>query len=157
KLSYTEFLTDVQLKQVQTATIDASGGVTGMLKDGSHYTSQIPTAIDDTQLAQTLRENGVQITATGPPGTTLLGIILSFLPLLLFAGVFIWLGRRAGRQMAGGLGGVIGSRAKLYDQEKPTTRFSDVAGYDGAKREVTEVVDFLKNPNRYKKIGAQGP
>jgi cell division protease FtsH len=157
QLSYTEFLNDVGTKQVQTATIDSNGGVTGTLRDGSHYSSQIPTAIDDTQLAQTLRTNGVQITAVGPPGTTLLSLILSFLPLILFVGVFIWLGRRAGRQMAGGLGGVIGSRAKLYDQEKPTTRFVDVAGYDGAKREVTEVVDFLKNPNRYKKIGALGP
>ena len=52
---------------------------------------------------------------------------------------------------------MTGSRAKLYDAEKPTTRFSDVAGYEGAKQEVAEVVDFLKHPNRYSKVGAIGP
>ena len=88
QLSYTQFLNNVQTKQVQTATIDSNGGVTGTLKDGSRYSSQIPTAIDDTQLATTLRTNGVQITAVGPPGQTFLGVILSFLPLLLFVGFY---------------------------------------------------------------------
>jgi cell division protease FtsH len=75
----------------------------------------------------------------------------------LLVGDYLFLGRRAGRQMAAGLGSITGSRARVYDAEKPTTRFSDVAGYEGAKREVSEVVDFLKNPTRYSKIGAVGP
>ncbi len=53
--------------------------------------------------------------------------------------------------------GIGGSKAKVYDESRPSTRFSDVAGYDGAKREVAEVVDFLKNPERYAKAGAVGP
>src|SRR2546422_2781987 len=52
---------------------------------------------------------------------------------------------------------ITGSRAKLYDSERPTTRFSDVAGYEGAKREIAEVVDFLKHPDRYSRVGARGP
>jgi len=97
------------------------------------------------------------VTGQGPASATVLSVILSLLPLLLFVGLFIFLGRRAGRQLAGGLGSLTGSRAKLYDAEKPTTRFSDVAGYEGAKQEVAEVVDFLKHPNRYAKVGAIGP
>ena len=53
--------------------------------------------------------------------------------------------------------GIGGSKAKVYDEQRPATRFSDVAGYEGAKREVSEVVDFLKNPGRYKAAGAVGP
>ena len=53
--------------------------------------------------------------------------------------------------------GFGGSRAKLYDEDRPVTRFADVAGYDGAKAEVQEVVDFLKRPERYEKAGAVGP
>ena len=75
--------------------------------------------------------------------------LLSFLPLLFFVGVFVWLGRSTRRQLQGGIMGIGGSKAKLYDEERPVTRFSDVAGYDGAKREVAEVVDFLKRPGRY--------
>src|SRR5207248_3254760 len=56
-----------------------------------------------------------------------------------------------------GLSGITGSRAKLYDEERPSTTFDDIAGYEGAKQEVAEVVDFLKNPERYRRVGAVGP
>jgi cell division protease FtsH len=85
-----------------------------------------------------------------------LGFIGSLLPLLLFVGLFVYMGRRAGKQLAG-LGGIMGSKAKVYDSEKPATRFTDIAGYEGAKQEVSEVVDFLKHPDRYRKAGAMGP
>ena len=71
------------------------------------------------------------------------------------------MGRRAQRQAGGGgflgLGGLTGSRAKLWDEERPNANFADVAGYEGAKQEVNEVVDFLKHPERYRRIGARGP
>src|SRR2546427_490483 len=76
---------------------------------------------------------------------------------LLLIGVYMLIARRAQRQVAGGIGGIIGSRAKVYDAEKPSTRFADVAGYEGAKREIAEVVDFLKKPERYSRVGAKGP
>src|SRR5207249_3643313 len=90
----------------------------------------------------------------------LASIVVSLLPFLLLFGVFWYMGRRAGRQLGGGipgLSGLTGSRAKLYDEERPSTTFADIAGYDGAKREVNEVVDFLKHPQRYARIGARGP
>jgi cell division protease FtsH len=90
-------------------------------------------------------------------GSSLLADLLSFLPLLLFIGFFIWMGRQGSRQLAGGLMGIGGSKAKVYDEEKPTTRFTDIAGYEGAKQEVAEVVDFLSHPERYERAGAIGP
>jgi cell division protease FtsH len=157
ELSYTAFLSRVRSGTVSTAVIDANGAVSGSLKDGTDYTTQIPVALQDTDLASELERNGVQITGEGQAGTTLVGVILSLLPFLLLIAVYVWIGRRAQRQLAGGIGGIIGSRAKVYDAERPTTRFSDVAGYEGAKQEISEVVDFLKNPERYAKAGAMGP
>jgi cell division protease FtsH len=157
ELSYSGFLSRVRNGDVKTALIDANGAVTGTLEDGGSYETQIPTAIEDQRLAQELESNDVQITGEATPGTTFLGVILSFLPFLLLIGVYLYIGRRAQRQLAGGVGGILGSRAKVYDAEAPSTRFSDVAGYEGAKQEISEVVDFLKKPDRYAKAGAMGP
>ena len=98
----------------------------------------------------------MDVTGVGQ-GSALLVDLLSFLPFLLLIGFFIWMGRRSARQLAGGIRGIGGSRAKVYDEDKPTTRFTDVAGYEGAKREVAEVVDFLSHPERYARAGAIGP
>ena len=155
-LTYTTFLSDVKAHQIKTASINPSGGVTGTLKGGDDYTSQIPTALVDNQLAPLLKADGVAITGVGA-GSSLVTDLLSFLPLLLLIGVFVWLGRSPRRQLQSGIMGIGGSKAKLYDEDRPTTRFSDVAGYDGAKREVAEVVDFLSRPERYTRAGAIGP
>jgi cell division protease FtsH len=157
ELSYTDFLSRVEAGGVGTAVIDPGGAVSGTLENGGDYATQIPIALQDPGLAEELRANGVEITGEAEPGATLLSVILSFLPFLLLIGVWLYIGRRAQRQLAGGIGGIIGSRAKVYDAEAPSTRFSDVAGYDGAKQEISEVVDFLKNPQRYAKAGAMGP
>jgi len=157
ELTYSAFLSDVQAHRVSTALIDPSGAVTGTLEGGTEYETQIPIALQDTGLAEELRSNGVTITGEAEPGTTLLGLIGSFLPFLLLIGFYLWISRRAQRQLAGGLGGILGSRAKVYDAERPTTRFADVAGYEGAKQEITEVVEFLKHPDRYARAGAMGP
>ena len=157
QLTYTQFINDVTNDTVKTATIDATGGIKGTLTDGKAYTSQLPVALTDATVAPLLEAHHVQITGVGSNATSLATILLDFLPLLLFLGIFLWLGRRAGRQMAAGLGSLTGSKAKLYDASKPPVRFTDVAGYEGAKQEVSEVVDFLKNPERYAKVGAIGP
>jgi cell division protease FtsH len=154
--SYSKFLSEVDAGDVHTASINPTGAITGTLKGGDNYTSQIPTAITDNQLAPTLKAHNVDVTGVGQ-GSALLVDLLSFLPFLLLIGFFIWMGRRSARQLAGGIRGIGGSRAKVYDEDKPTTRFTDVAGYEGAKREVAEVVDFLSHPERYARAGAIGP
>jgi cell division protease FtsH len=158
--TYTAFVNEVTTNKVATATITSVGAVSGTLKSGVAYTSQIPTALNDTSLSPLLLAHRIQVTGTNPSTTSLLSVALSLLPLLVIVGVFIWIGRRARKQLAGGLGGMMGigkSKAKLYDEEKPSTRFADIAGYEGSKAEVMEVVDYLKHPERYAAAGAVGP
>ena len=154
--SYSKFVSQVEAGDVHTASVNPSGAITGTLKGGDDYTSQIPTAITDTQLAPTLKAHNVDVTGVGA-GSAILEDILAFVPFLLLLAFFIWMGRRSAKQLAGGIMGIGGSRAKVYDEDKPTTRFSDIAGYEGAKREVAEVVDFLSHPERYARAGAIGP
>jgi cell division protease FtsH len=160
--TYSGFINQVTANSVSTATIGPTGAVTGKLKNGKSYTSQIPTALNDDALTPLLMNHKVTVTGTKSGGVSLGSILESLLPLLFLVGVFIWIGRQSRKQMGalGGLGGVMGvgrSKAKVYDEEKPTTRFSDIAGYEGSKAEVMEVVDFLKQPERYAKAGAVGP
>jgi cell division protease FtsH len=155
--SFTDFVTQVDANQVKTATVDPNGHVSGSLLNGDRYTSQVPTAIPDTQLATQLQDHKVQVTGTTGGGVSAVGVILNLLPLLLFVGFFVWMGRR-GRAIAGGITAVGRSKARVYDlDDRPSTRFGDVAGYEGAKQEVTEVVDFLKHPDKYRHAGAVGP
>jgi cell division protease FtsH len=156
-LSYSAFKTKVSQGQVTSVSIDADGAVTGELKDGTSFETQIPVPVQDNELIPLLEQHDVKVTAEPPNTNSLLSIVLSFLPFLFLIGLYLWIARRTQRQVAGGIGGIIGSRAKVYDAERPSTRFGDVAGYEGAKREVAEVVDFLKNPDRYRRVGATGP
>ena len=157
KLDYSDFIQKVEDDQVRSVVIDANGTISGELKNGNEFESQLVTSVPDNELLPLLQEHGVRIEGEPPQETTLLGVILSFLPFILLIGIYIYIGRRAQRAMAGGIGGIGGSRAKVYDSERPTTRFADVAGYEGAKREIAEVVDFLKHPDRFAKVGARGP
>src|SRR3984957_19954512 len=164
-LSYSTFISDVQAHQVKTFTLDNSTGstapATGTLKNGKNYTTVIPLPFAGTPLETTLQTAKVEINAAAPSsglGTELLYWIILLLP---FAVVF-WLIRRMSRAgaAAGPLGGIMGvgrARAKVFDAERPQTKFSDVAGYESAKREISEVVDFLKHPERYRRLGAVTP
>ncbi len=155
--SYTRFVNEVAADQVLTATINSTGSVSGKLRSGATYTSQIPTALNDNVLSSLLATHNVDVKGTGPRTGSLLGFLL---PFALLAGVFVWMGRRSRKQFGGGLGGVLSmgrSKAKVYDEERPTTRFADIAGYEGCKGEIMEVVDFLKHPDRYTRAGAVGP
>jgi cell division protease FtsH len=103
-----------------------------------------------------LKAHHVAITGVGTQ-TSIGTIVLSILPLLLLVATVVWLGRRGVRHATSGITGIGASKAKLYDEERPSVRFSDVAGYQASKREVTEVVDFLKHPDKYASAGANGP
>src|ERR1700735_278244 len=127
--SYSKFVSEVEAGDVHTASVNPSGAITGTLKGGDNYTSQIPTAITDTQLAPMLKAHDVDVTGVGQ-GSALLEDLLSFVPFLLLIAFFIWMGRRSARRLAGGIMGIGGSRAKVYDEDKPATRFSDIAGYE---------------------------
>jgi cell division protease FtsH len=157
-LNYSQFLKDVSAHQVKTVTIATSGTATGKLTNGHAYTTTVPRQAGQNFLDQ-LQSSGVQITAKSS-GTSFGSEVLSWLILLLPFVVlgYLWfrLSRGATSRMQGALG--IGrSRAKVFDQERPSTTFADVAGYDGAKLEIREVVDFLQHPERYARAGATAP
>ena len=154
-ITFSSFIHNVENDRIVSATIGTDGTVTGTLKGGRTYESQIPLALQDNQLTGLLEQHRVTITGVGPQ-SSLVATLFSFLPLLFIVGILLFIGRSARRQMSG-VTGIGSSRAKLYDLEKPITRFTDVAGYGGAKREVSEVVSFLKHPDRFERAGAIGP
>ncbi|WKX69154.1 ATP-dependent zinc metalloprotease FtsH [Streptomyces sp. XD-27] len=158
--SYSDFVGKVDVGQVRTVSIDDKGEVHGTLKNGAKFTTRIPTALDTRGLEQDLQDKDVAITATRDSeggGNALVTLAVLFLPLLLLGGLLLWTGRRAARSLTGGISAIGRSRAKIIEAERPTTRFDDVAGYEGVKQEVNEVVDFLRNPGRYAAAGAKGP
>ncbi len=160
-LTYTQFLHDVTTKQVKTATIGSNGTTSGTLKGAKQYTTVIPVSLAGSSLLTKLESADVKITAT-TGGTSFGDEVLSWVILLLPFLVIFWFWRRMSRGAAGGgaLGGIMGvgrSRAKIFDEDRPTTRFADVAGYEGAKSEIVEVVDFLRSPERYRRAGAVAP
>ncbi|HJY03169.1 MAG TPA: ATP-dependent zinc metalloprotease FtsH [Streptosporangiaceae bacterium] len=160
-LTYSQFLSDVSSHKVQSLEISGSvgGTSTGKLKDGTSFTVVIPPQAGQDSL--TNLTNNIPSVSTAPSGQgfgneVLIYLIVFGLPILLS----IWLFRRISRGAGGQLGGVLGagrSRAKVFDEERPSTTFADVAGYDGAKAEIAEVVDFLRNPDRYARVGALVP
>ena len=158
--SYTSFVGEVTANKVSTAAITPAGSVSGKLHDGGAYTSQIPTALNDNALSALLLGHKVQVTGVSPSTTSVLGVLLEWiLPLLLIVGLFVWISRRSSKQL-GRFGGIMSfgkSKAKVYDEDRPHTRFADIAGYEGSKAEVMEVVDFLRHPARYDRAGAVGP
>jgi cell division protease FtsH len=141
--------------QVQSVEIGSDGHIEGRLRDGTRFESSYPTNLQDDEFTKLLNDNNVEIKAVGPR-TSIGSVLLSLLPLLVFIAIFIYLGRSARRQLAG-MGGIGRARSRVFDAERPETTFAQVAGYEGAKREVSEVVDFLKHPDRYRRAGAVGP
>jgi cell division protease FtsH len=155
QLGYSQLKGDIAAGQVASVALGADGSVSGKLTNGTRFTSSFPIGLQDPQFAQLLDDHNVQVT-TQAAGTSIWSVLLNLLPLAIIGGLFVWSGRAARRQLAG-MSGVGRSRSKVFDMERPDTTFADVAGYEGAKREVTEVVDFLKNPDRYRRAGAVGP
>ncbi len=125
------------------------------------FKSEVPSFIDPASITALLQQHGVVINAKpADSGRSTFGtILLGFLPTLLLIGFFIWLIRR---QMRGGAGGVLGgfgraTARRVGPDEQQHVTFKDVAGIDEAEDELVEIVDFLKNPQRYTKLGARIP
>ncbi|HZN90740.1 MAG TPA: ATP-dependent zinc metalloprotease FtsH [Thermoleophilaceae bacterium] len=124
-----------------------------------NFETEVPTFANEEQLSQLLEEQDVVVTAEPPGSRSLLATILfSFGPTILIVALFIWIFRRAAQSAGGGMIGQFGrSRAKLVEAETQTVNFDDVAGIDEAENELVEVVDFLRNPTKYAKLGARIP
>jgi cell division protease FtsH len=155
-LRYSEFQTDVSQNLIRTANYNNTNAViSGLLKDGQAYTTTGPGTLP-TSIVDTLKKNDAELTFSTPTNGILEDLLVWVLPILLLVGFFVWMSRRAQGQMTGVMS--IGrSRAKIYTTERPRTTFNDVAGYQGVKQEISEVVDFLKSSARFRDIGARVP
>ena len=150
------FLTDVGAHQIKTAVVNNNTGiVTGTFKDGTSYTTTIEMPIAANDLTE-MRANIGTLSFTTPTTSLLATWGTTIVLILVMVLIFWWLSRRAQGQMSG-IMSIGKSRARLYTTERPSTTFADVAGYDGVKTEIGEVVDFLKMPERFREIGARIP
>jgi cell division protease FtsH len=138
-----------------TGTTKKAVSAPGSSDTATHFTTGKPTVPDNDLLPELLKQNvTVDFKTQSTPAWE--SFLISFGPALLLIAGLLYLNRRA----AGAAGGVFGlgqSRARLYDPERPKTTFADVAGIDDAKAELQEVVDFLKNPQRYQRLGGTVP
>ena len=163
-LSYSEFITQASDHKVKDITFASSSNganttATGTLTNGKEYTTVIPGA-PTTAFSDQLHSDGVKSISADEARGSAWGALFSWLIILLPLVFVFYLFRRMSRGAGSPLQGVLGigrSQAKVFDAEKPSTKFTDVAGYEGAKAEITEVVDFLRNPDRYRKAGAMAP
>ena len=156
-IQYKTFMQDyVKAKKVESATVNNTDGViTGKLKDGGSYTVPGPNPSVPVDLT-VMQENIPDFKYLTPTESAWSTYLPTILILVLFVGIFIWISRRAQGQMSG-IMSIGRSRAKMYTTERPRTTFGDVAGYQGVKVEISEVVDFLKSPHRFRDIGAKIP
>jgi cell division protease FtsH len=140
---------------------DGGAAPRGAPKAVSNFTTTLPSFVDP-GLEKFLIENGVEISAKPiqEDGSPLATLLFGFGPALLFIGFYIWMFRRMAQQ-GGGMGGLMGigrSKARRYDQEKDTkVTFDDVAGIDEAENELVEIVDFLRDPKKYTRLGGTAP
>lgn len=156
RLTYSEFLRDVQQGNVQSVTIQNNQVIQGALQNDKTFTSYMP--IPDPYLLPELIKKGVNVKGEPPQQESLLmRIFINWFPMLLLIGVWVFFLR----QMGGGSGkGALTfgrSRARQFTEDQIKITFNDVAGIDEAKEEVSELVEFLKDPAKFQKLGGKIP
>ena len=154
QINFSEFLTEVDNGRVVKVEIKGNN-INGVLSDGNNFSTYSP---NDPNLIEKLSSKGVAISAAplDEKMPSLFGVLLSWFPMLLLIAVWIFFMR----QMQGGKGGAMGfgrSKAKMMNEIKGKVTFNDVAGVEEAKEEVEEVVEFLRDPKKFSRLGGKIP
>ena len=157
KLGFEEFMTQVEGGRVDEVKLNnLTLTITGSFTDGSDFSTTAPPGFPNELDRELLRTKGVDFKPTTPQTSWLMNLIPLLLPFVLIIGFLVWMNKRASGQM-GNMMSVGRSRAKTFNPDRPSTTFADIAGYEGVKTEIKEVVDFLRMPERFKEIGAKVP
>lgn len=156
KISYSHFLKEVDKGQISSVTVEENKIIKGVTKNNQHFVTYMP--VEDAALLGELLKNNVEVTGQEKQQENfLLHLFVNWFPMLLLIGVWIFFMR----QMQGGGGrGAMSfgrSRARLLGEDQVRVTFADVAGVDEAKDEVKELVDFLKDPTKFQKLGGRIP
>ena len=156
-LSYSQLIDAVKAGQVQQVAI-SDNMIKGKMQAGDKFKTYMP---NDPHLIDDLLANGVEISVQPPEEPSLLmQIFVSFGPILLLIAVWVFFMRQMQGGGIGGRGGAMGfgkSKARMLEQDQNKVTFADVAGCDEAKEEVEEMVDFLRDPSKYQKLGGKVP
>jgi len=158
-INYSEFIREVRSGRVQRVEL-AGINIAGMRNDNSQFRSVMPLIGDD-QLLSDLFENDVEVTANEPEQRSIwIDLLLSIFPILIIVALFLFFMRQMQGGGAGGKGGPMSfgkSKAKLLGEDQIKVTFADVAGVDEAKADVQELVEFLREPDKFQRLGGRIP
>ncbi|HTU03523.1 MAG TPA: ATP-dependent metallopeptidase FtsH/Yme1/Tma family protein, partial [Candidatus Sulfotelmatobacter sp.] len=153
ELIFSDFMNKVERGEVADVTLKGND-ITGRLTDNTAFRTYAP---DDREMLPLLRKQGVKISAKPAEGQPwYMSFLLSWLPMLLFIGIWVFFMR----QMQGGGAKALSfgkSRARLLSDKQNKVTFADVAGVDEAKEELQEIIEFLKDPQKFQKLGGRIP
>ena len=156
EIDYSGFVDMVADGQINSVIVtNETGSIKAEAIDGSTYSTKGPIELPESDL-ELLRDRNIDVEFRAKSSNPFLSILPLLLPFVLIIGLFWWMQRRAQGQMSG-IMSIGRSKAKTYTTERPDTGFDDIAGYKGVKQEITEVVDFLKAPERFAAVGARIP